>query len=462
MENKGKLLIQNIKSIISCDDQDSVYNNSYLYAENGIIKDINTMDKLNPFYLKSETTIDALNCIIYPGLINTHHHLYQTMSRNLPQIQNAELFEWLDFLFDKWKNINEDVVYYSAIVGLGELLKTGCTTCMDQNDSIPRKYSRACVDKEFSAAEKLGIRLCFGRGSLDLGPEDGNNVSPDLLQTVDEIIADSEDAIKKYHDGNFNSMKNVILAPCAPFCSSKKCYIKTAELARKYHVILNTHLAETLDEEKWCQEKYNKRPLELMKECNFIGKDVFFNHGIHFTEEEIKFLGETGTGVAHCPTSNMKLSSGIMKMKEMRKYGVTIGLGVDGSASNDGSNLLDEMRNCFLLHRLNESHDAPTGYDILKMATRGSAKLIGREELGCLKIGNPCDLFMIKCVGIEMVGCDHDFKNYLCTVGHKGNVFMTIVNGKIVFKEGKLINIENEEEIEQKAREVENDYLNKK
>ena len=168
------------------------------------------------------------------------------------------------------------------------------------------------------------------------------------------------------------------------------------------------------------------------------------------------------TGVAHCPTSNMKLSSGIMKMKEMRKYGVTIGLGVDGSASNDGSNLLDEMRNCFLLHRLNESHDAPTGYDILKMVTRGSAKLIGREELGCLKIGNPCDLFMIKCKGIEMVGCDHDFKNYLCTVGHKGNVFMTIVNGKIVFKDGKLTNIENEEELEQKEREVENEYLNRK
>mgnify|MGYP002627190158 FL=1 len=208
------------------------------------------MDKLDDSLKKSQTIIDALDCIIYPGLINTHHHLYQTMSRNLPQTQNMELFEWLDFLFDKWKNINEDVVYYSALVGLGELLKTGCTTCIDQNDSIPRKYSRTCVDKEFMAAEKLGIRLCLGRGSLDLGPEDGNNVSSNLLQTVDEIISDSEDAIKKYHDGNFNSMKNVILAPCAPFCSSKECYIKTANLARKYKVKLNTHLAETLDEEK--------------------------------------------------------------------------------------------------------------------------------------------------------------------------------------------------------------------
>ena len=206
MENIKKLLIQNIKSIISCDDKDTVYENSFIYTENGIVKDINTMDKLSPSYTASETVIDASNCIIYPGLINTHHHLYQTMSRNLPQTQNMELFEWLDFLFDKWKNIDEDVVYYSALVGLGELLKTGCTTCMDQNDSIPRKFSRIYVDKEFSAAEKLGIRLCFGRGSLDLGPK----VSSDLLQTVDEIIADSEDAIKKYHDGNFNSMRNFI------------------------------------------------------------------------------------------------------------------------------------------------------------------------------------------------------------------------------------------------------------
>ena len=461
MDSERKMLIQNIKQIISCDDNDTIYNNCFIYVENGIIKDINSMDKINPLYTKSEL-IDASNCIIYPGLINTHHHLYQTMSRNLPQTQNMELFEWLDFLFEKWKNINEEVVYYSALVGLGELLKTGCTTCMDQNDSIPRENSRLCVDKEFLAAEKLGIRLCLGRGSLDLGPEDGNNVSPKLLQTVDEIISDSEDAIKKHHDGSFNSMKNVILAPCAPFCSSIECYKRTAELARKYNVRLNTHLAETLDEEKWCKEKYNKRPLELMKECDFIGKDVFFNHGIHFNDEEIKLLGETKTGISHCPTSNMKLSSGIMKMKEMRNNKVIIGLGVDGSASNDGSNLLDEMRNCYLLHRLNESHDAPSGYEILKMATRGSSKLIGREELGCLKIGNPCDLFMIKCKGVEMVGCDHDFKNYLCTVGHKGNVFMTIVNGKIVYKEGKLINLPNEEEIAKKAREVEEIYLNKK
>lgn len=221
---------------------------------------------------------------------------------------------------------------------------------------------------------------------------------------------------------------------------------------------MHTHLCETKDEENWTLEKYKKRPLELMQEVGLIGEDVFYAHGIHFTDEEIKILAQTKTGVSHCPISNMKLSSGIMKIKEMRKFGVNIGLGVDGSASNDGSNMLEEMRVCFLLHRLNESHEAPKGYDILKIATNGGAKLIGRKELGALNKGMACDLFMINKKKIEMVGCDYDFKSYLCTVGHKGYVDMTIVNGKVVFKDGKLVNID-EEKIMEKAKEVEEKYL---
>lgn len=460
VQKERKLLIKNIRTIVSCDDEDYVYNDAFIYAENGMIIGIGTMNEIQEEFLKAETIIDGTNCVAYPGLINTHHHLYQTFSRNLPETQNMELFEWLDFLFEKWKNIDEEVVYYSALVGLGELLKTGCTTVVDQNDSIPRNCSRLAVQKEFEAAEKLGVRLCLGRGSLDLGKDDGSNISEKLLQSVDEIIADSEDAINKYHDGSINSMKNIILAPCAPFCSSKEAYIKTAELARKKGVILNTHLCETKDEENWTMEKYKMRPLQLMKECGFIGKDVFFNHGIHFNEEEIKLLAETGTGIAHCPTSNMKLSSGIMKMSELRKAGVIIGLGVDGSASNDGSNLLEEMRHAFLLHRLNESHNAPNGYEILKMATRGGAKLIGRDNgLGSLNVGKCCDLFMIKTNVIDMVGSDYDFKSYLSTVGYKGNTYMTIVNGIIVAKEGKLSGIEDEDSLIKKAKDVEEKYL---
>ena len=457
-DNKKTLLIKNISNIITCNDEDKEYKNAFIYSENGIIKDIGEMSFIKDEYNSASKIIDASNKVVYPGLINCHHHLYQTLSRNLPETQNMELFEWLDYLFKIWEKIDDDVVYYSAMVGLAELLKTGCTTTVDHMDSMPKGRSQNVMKVEFGAAEELGIRLCMTRGSIDLTKEEGGTIPDGLVQTIDEILTESEEAINNFHDGRINAMRNVILAPCSPFCCTKELMKKTVELARKKGVRLHTHLCETKDEENWTLEKYNKRPLELMKEVGLIGEDVFYAHGIHFTDEEIQFLASTKTGVSHCPTSNMKLSSGIMKMKEMRKMGVNIGLGVDGSASNDGSNMLEEMRHCFLLHRLYESHEAPSGYDILKIATRGGAKLIGRKELGQLARDKACDLFMIEKNKIEMVGCDYDFKSFLCTVGHKGYVYMTIVNGEVVFKEGKLVNI-NEEEIIEKAKEVEEKYL---
>lgn len=452
------LLIKNISNLVSCDLKDTEYTNAFIYAENGLIKDIGPMSSMKDSYNSSQNIIDATDKVVYPGLINCHHHLYQTLSRNLPETQNMELFEWLDYLFKIWERIDDDVVYYSSMIGLSELLKTGCTTTVDHMDSMVKGKSKNFVKMGFDAAEKLGIRLCMTRGSIDLTKEDGGNIPEGLVQTIEETLAESEDAINKFHDNSLNSMRNVILAPCSPFCCTKELMKKTVELARRKGVRMHTHLCETKDEENWTLEKYKKRPLELMQEVGLIGEDVFYAHGIHFTDEEIKILAQTKTGVSHCPISNMKLSSGIMKIKEMRKFGVNIGLGVDGSASNDGSNMLEEMRVCFLLHRLNESHEAPKGYDILKIATNGGAKLIGRKELGALSKGMACDLFMINKKKIEMVGCDYDFKSYLCTVGHKGYVDMTIVNGKVVFKDGKLVNID-EEKIMEKAKEVEEKYL---
>ena len=457
-ENIKTLLIKNISNLITCNNEDKEYKNAFIYAENGFIKDIGEMANIKNEYNSSSIIIDATDKVIYPGLINCHHHLYQTLSRNLPETQNMELFEWLDYLFKIWENIDDEVVYYSAMVGLSELLKTGCTTTVDHMDSMPKGRSQNVMKVEFGAAEELGIRLCMTRGSIDLTKEQGGNIPDGLVQTIDEILSESEDAINNFHDGKINSMRNVILAPCSPFCCSKELMKKTVELARKKGVRMHTHLCETKDEEAWTLEKYNKRPLELMEEVGLIGEDVFYAHGIHFTDEEIRKLADTKTGVSHCPISNMKLSSGIMKIKEMRKMNVNIGLGVDGSASNDGSNLLEEMRVCFLLHRLNESHEAPKGYDILKIATRGGAKLIGREELGQLDIGKACDLFMIDKNKIEMVGCDYDFKSYLCTVGYKGYVDMTIVNGEIVFNKGNLVKID-EGKIMKKAKEVQEKYL---
>ena len=254
-------------------------------------------------------------------------------------------------------------------------------------------------------------------------------------------------------------MEMVALAPCSPFSASEELYRQSAILARDLGVRLHTHLCETIDEENYVLEKYGKRPLAYMEDMNWVGNDVWYAHGIHFNDEELNLLAQTGTGVAHCPISNMKLSSGICRIPDMLKLGVPVGLAVDGSASNDGSNLLEELRVAFLLHRLNSSKLAPSGYDLLKIATNGSAKILGRNDIGSLSIGKAGDLFMIRRNRLELVGADLDVKSMLGTVGFKGTVDYTIVNGKIVVKEGHLTGIDEEKAIYNCRQEV-NKYLN--
>ena len=254
-------------------------------------------------------------------------------------------------------------------------------------------------------------------------------------------------------------MEMVALAPCSPFSASEELYRQSAILATDLGVRLHTHLCETIDEENYVLEKYGKRPLAYMEDMNWVGNDVWYAHGIHFNDEELNLLAQTGTGVAHCPISNMKLSSGICRIPDMLKLGVPVGLAVDGSASNDGSNLLEELRVAFLLHRLNSSKLAPSGYDLLKIATNGSAKILGRNDIGSLSIGKAGDLFMIRRNRLELVGADLDVKSMLGTVGFKGTVDYTIVNGKIVVKEGQLTGIDEEKAIYNCRQEV-NKYLN--
>lgn len=447
---KNSLFIKNIKALVTCDEKDNLFENVNLYIEDGIIKYI------GKDIFEAKEVIDAKDMYVYPGLINSHHHLFQTFTRNLPQVQNMELFDWLTTLYEIWKGVVSESIRYSSLVGMGELMKNGCTTCFDHHYLFPEKAEETLIDEQFNSAKELGIRFHASRGSMNLSKKDGGLPPDSVVQKFDKILYDSERIIKKYHDASEFSMKQVVLAPCAPFNVTAELMKESAKLARKYNVRLHTHLAETKDEERYTLERFNMRPLEYMDTLDWIGSDVWYAHGIHFNDEELKILAKTQTGVAHCPISNMKLSSGIARIPEMIKLDVPVGLAVDGSASNDGSNLLEELRICYLLHRLNWSNNAPTGYDILKLATRGSARILGRNDIGELSVGKAADLFMINSNRIEFIGAEYDPKSILGTVGCKSTVDYTIIAGKVVVKDGKLTNVDEEKIVFEARNAVQN------
>ena len=432
------LLIRHIAQLVTCDDRDRILQNADLYCEDGFIKTIG-----HDLDVPADRVIDGSHMFCYPGLVNTHHHLYQVFSRNLPQVQNMELFDWLRTLYEIWKNLDADVIRLSSLTGMGELMKHGCTTCFDHHYVFPAG-SGDLLGAQFAAADELGIRMYASRGSMDLSKKDGGLPPDSVVQTVDEILRDSVHAIETYHDASYGAMHRVALAPCSPFSVSAELLRQSAVLARQYGVRLHTHLCETKDEEEFMLAREGVRPLAYMERLGWIGSDVWFAHGIHFNDEELRLLAQTGTGVAHCPISNMKLSSGVARIPEMLALGVPVGLAVDGSASNDGSSLLEELRVAYLLHRLTSSRQAPTGYDVLKMATRGSARLLGRDDIGQLSEGNCADLFMIDARRLELVGCGCDAGSVLGTVGVRGPVDYTVVQGRVTVEGGRLVTVDEE------------------
>lgn len=434
----SSLLIRNLDTVVTCDDGDTVLKNADLYCEGGVIRALG-----QNLSRQADETVDGTHLWCYPGLVNTHHHLYQTFSRNLPQVQNLELFDWLTSLYEIWKGLDEEAVRLSSLVGMGELLKHGCTTCFDHHYVFPAGAGDL-LGSQFAAADALGIRMHASRGSMDLSRKDGGLPPDSVVQTVDEIVTDSARLIERYHDGSFGSMHQLALAPCSPFSVSGELLRQIAALARQYGVRLHTHLAETRDEERFTLEHFQMRPLEYMASVGWTGPDVWYAHGIHFNDEELRELKRTGTGVAHCPISNMKLASGVARVPEMLKLGIAVGLGVDGSASNDGSSLMEELRACYLLHRLHSSKAAPSGYDVLKMATRGGARLLGRNDIGALEVGRCADFFLVDSRRLELVGAGYDPACVLATVGLRGPVDCTVVNGTVVVRRGRLVTIDEE------------------
>ena len=433
------VLLKNASAVISCDEENKIYYNADIYIRDGEIISIGTVD------LKADKCYDMTGKYIYPGLVNTHHHLYQTFTRNLLKVQKMELFDWLTTLYEIWRGIDEETIYLSSLVGMGELIKYGCTTCFDHHYVFPRNNSQYFIDRQFEAADKLGMRFYASRGSMSLGKKDGGLPPDDLVQDVDTILSDSKRLAEKYHDSSKFSMHRVAFAPCSPFSVTPKLLQEAAELARKLGVRLHTHVAETRDEESFCISKLGMRPLEFMESVGWTGNDVWFAHGIHFNDDELKLLAKTGTGVAHCPVSNMKLASGVCRMPEMLDMGVKVGLAVDGSASNDCSNLMAEMRAAYLLHRLTYRSKAPSGAEILKLATAGSAQILGRDDIGSLKPGAAADMFAIDAESLELAGTFTDPAGILATVGYSKPADYVFINGKLVCEAGRLKGVDEEE-----------------
>jgi cytosine/adenosine deaminase-related metal-dependent hydrolase len=435
-------LIKNAKAIVTVDENDSILYDSSILIEDNVITYIGKESKA------ADQVIDAKGCYVYPGLINTHHHLYQTFTRNLPQVQNMELFEWLVTLYEIWRGLNNDCIYYSTLTGLGELAKYGCTTCMDHHYVFPKAGSDEFIDQQFQAADQIGMRFHATRGSMSRGKSDGGLPPDDLVQSVDKILNDSERLVKKYHDPSRYALHEVSLAPCSPFSVTTELLKESAVLARSLGVRLHTHLCETKDEERYCLETVGMRPLDYMQECGWVGPNVWYAHGIYFNDEELKTLAKTGTGVAHCPVSNMKLASGVCRIPDMLALDVPVGLAVDGSASNDCSNLLAEIRASYLVNRLTYSNKAPSGYDILKMATAGSARVLGRNDIGSLETGKAADLFMIDVDILELAGTYLDPANLLGTVGYSRPAKMVMANGRVIVKDSCLTGVDEKQVFE--------------
>ena len=441
------LLLKNIRHLVTCDDQDRVLQNVNLHAQNGVI------DYIGDLAPAADETLDGSGMAVYPGLINTHHHLYQILTRNLPQVQGLALFDWLTALYGIWKNLTAEGVYASSAAGMGELAKYGCTTVFDHHYVFPQNAGDLLA-AQFQAAADVGVRLVASRGSMSLSQKDGGLPPDSVVQPVDTILRDSQRLVETYHDPAPYAMRQIALAPCSPFSVTETLMAQTANLARALGVRLHTHLAETRDEEAFVLAKTGLRPLAYMEKLGWLGSDVWFAHGIHFSAEELHLLAQTGTGVAHCPASNMKLASGVARVPEMLALGVPVGLAVDGSASNDGSNLASEMRTAYLLHRLTYGEQAPSGYEVLKLATRGSAKVLGRDDIGHLAPGMAADLFAVREDRLAFAGATGDVSAMLATVGLSAPVDFTLVQGKTIVWDGRLTGADETRLAERVSREA--------
>ena len=342
-----------------------------------------------------DAIFDASDHVVLPGLINTHHHFYQTLTRALAPALGKELFDWLKALYPVWAGLDPELLAVATELALTELLLSGCTTTSDHHYLYPPGLEQA-LDIQVRVASHIGMRVTLTRGSMDLSQKDGGLPPDSVVQDAQTILADCERVVNTYHQSDPGAMVQVALAPCSPFSVSDPLMRESAALASRLGVRLHTHLGETRDENDYCLARLGMRPLDYLEECGWLGSHTWLAHGIHFTDDEIKRLGQAGTAVTHCPHSNMTLASGLCPTCALQNAGSPVGLGVDGSASNDASNAIEEVRAALMLQRLREGAGAFDHIDALRLATQGSAKCLGRDDIGTLESGKQADLALFK------------------------------------------------------------------
>jgi len=426
--------------------------NGGIFIRDNLIEQIDNSDQLPK---EADEIIDASDMAVLPGLINTHHHFYQTLTRAVPGSQDEELFDWLVRLYPIWGELTDEAINISTKTAMAEMILSGCTTSSDHLYLYP---NNSTVDSQVSAAQEIGMRFHVTRGSMSLGRSKGGLPPDHVVQEEVDILEDCQRVIEKFHDPDPFSMLRVALAPCSPFSVTGDLMKQAAKMAREYkNVMLHTHVAETQDEETFCVREFGARPVEYMKQVGWIGPDVWWAHAVFLSDDEIKLLAESGTGVAHCPSSNMRLGSGIARVRDMLDAGVKVGIGVDGSASNDSCHVMTEARMAMLLQRVAKGAGIFSVQEALELATLGSASVLGRNDIGVLEIGKAADIIGVNLTSLALAGgAVHDplAALLLCTVD---KVDFSVINGKVVIEGGELKTVDVESLVSQHnniAREI--------
>ncbi|MGF6238348.1 MULTISPECIES: 8-oxoguanine deaminase [Paraburkholderia] len=443
---RGKtMLVKHADVLVTMDGARRELRDGGLYIEDNRIVAVGPTAELPQ---TADEVLDMRGHLVIPGLINTHHHMYQSLTRAIPAAQDAELFGWLTNLYKVWANLTPEMIEVSTLTAMAELLLSGCTTSSDHLYIYP---NGSRLDDSIAAARRIGMRFHAARGSMSVGQKDGGLPPDSVVEREPEILKDTQRLIETYHDEGRYAMLRVVVAPCSPFSVSRDLMRESAVLARQYGVSLHTHLAENVNDIAYSREKFGMTPAEYAEDLGWVGHDVWHAHCVQLDDAGIALFARTGTGVAHCPCSNMRLASGIAPVKRMRLAGVPVGLGVDGSASNDGAQMVAEVRQALLLQRVGFGPDAMTAREALEIATLGGAKVLNRDDIGALAPGMAADFVSFDLRQPLFAGALHDPVAALVFCA-PSQVSYSVIGGKVVVKDGQLATLELGPVIEQHNR----------